>query len=103
MECRRISITSSRLSDYESNLIAFVDVSGNMGTATGKRFFLPGLFFEAHSNHPFVAQDKRTTLIDVHYPKLEIDQVTYHLPAEFAVETPPQAAISRGLTMLSSR
>ena len=80
------------LSDYESNLIAFVDVSGNMGTATGKRVFLPGLFFEAHSNHPFVAQDKRTTLVDVHYPKLEIDQVTYHLPAEYAVETSPQAA-----------
>jgi hypothetical protein len=80
------------LPDYNSNLIAIVDVSGNMGTATGKHFFLPGLFFEAHARHPFVAQDKRTTLVDVHYPKMESDQVTYHLPAGFAVETAPPAA-----------
>ena len=60
-----------------------VDVSGNMGTATGKRFFLPGLFFEAHARHPFVAQDKRTTLVDVHYPKMQSDDVTYHLPTGF--------------------
>ncbi len=80
------------LSDYNSNLVAMVDVSGNLGTATGKRFFLPGLFFEAHARHPFVAQDKRTTLVDVHYPKIESDQVTYHLPTGFAVETTPQVA-----------
>ncbi len=80
------------LPDYNSNLIAMVDVSGNMGTATGKRFFLPGLFFEAHARHPFVAQDKRTTLVDVHYPKMQSDHVTYHLPTGFAVETAPQAA-----------
>jgi hypothetical protein len=80
------------LSDYNSNLVAMVDVCGNLGTATGKRFFLPGLFFEAHARHPFVAQDKRTTLVDVHYPKLESDQVTYHLPTGFAVETAPQVA-----------
>jgi hypothetical protein len=80
------------LPDYDSYLIASVDISGNMGTATGKRFFLPGLFFEAHASHPFVAQDKRTMLIDVHYPKGDVDEVTYHLPAEFAVETAPQTA-----------
>jgi len=80
------------LPDYDSKLMAVVNVSGNMGTATGKRVFLPGLFFEAHASHPFVAQDKRTMLIDVHYPKQDVDQVTYHLPAEYAVETPPQAA-----------
>jgi hypothetical protein len=80
------------LPDYDAKLIAVIDVSGNMGTATGKRFFLPGLFFEAHASHPFVAQDKRTVLIDVHYPEQDLDQVTYHLPSEFAVETPPQTA-----------
>jgi hypothetical protein len=81
------------LSDPDSNLMAVVDVSGNMGTATGKHVFLPGLFFEAHAGHPFVAQDKRTMLIDVHYPEGDVDQVTYHLPAELAVETPPQPAV----------
>ena len=80
------------LQEYASNLVAVVDVSGNMGTATGKRFFLPGLFFEAHASHPFVAQDKRTIPVDVHYPKEELDQATYHLPADFVVETSPAAA-----------
>ena len=80
------------LQDYESNLLAIIDVSGNLATATGKRVFLPELFFESHATHPFVAQDKRTTPVDVHFPKIEQDEVTYHLPAEFAVEAPPAPA-----------
>lgn len=80
------------LDQYNSNLLAVVDISGAMGTATGKRFFLPGIFFEAHAAHPFVAQEKRTMLVDVHYPKMEIDEVTYRLPAGAAVETAPQTA-----------
>lgn len=79
------------LDDYNSILIAMVEVSGSMGTATGKHSFLPGLFFEAHTTHPFVAQDKRATPVDVHYPRIEKDEVTYHLPAGLAVETAPQA------------
>jgi hypothetical protein len=79
------------LDDYSVNLIGIVNVSGNMGTATGKHFFLPGLFFESRAKHPFVAQDKRTIPVDVHYPKLEQDQVTYSLPAGFNVESSPQA------------
>jgi hypothetical protein len=76
------------LQEYDANLIAVVDVSGNLATATGKHVFLPELFFESHASHPFVSQDKRTTPVDVHYPKVEQDEVTYHLPAEFVVETP---------------
>ena len=75
------------LDDYNTNLMAIVKVSGNLGTATGKHFFLPGLFFESRASHPFVAQDKRETPIDVHYAKIEQDDVTYHLPAGFSVET----------------
>ena len=41
------------LDDYNNNLIGFVQVSGSLGASTGKRFFLPGLFFESHSKHPF--------------------------------------------------
>ena len=80
------------LADYNLNLLVMVDISGNIGTATGKRFFLPGLFFEAHVAHPFVAQDKRNTLVDVRYPKIETDEVTYRLPAGFSVETAPQTS-----------
>jgi transglutaminase-like putative cysteine protease len=79
------------LEDYSTNLIGFVKVSGNMGSATGKRFFLPGLFFESRAKHPFVAEDKRLIPIDVRYPKLEQDDVTYHLPPGYSVESAPQA------------
>lgn len=80
------------LDDYNVNLIGFVNVSGNIGAATGKHFFLPGLFFESRAKHPFVAEEKRLTPVDVHYPKMEQDQVTYHLPAGFTIETPLQPA-----------
>jgi Domain of Unknown Function with PDB structure (DUF3857)/Transglutaminase-like superfamily len=77
------------LDDYNSNLTAVVKVSGNMGSATGKRLFLPGLFFESRAKHPFTAEDKRIIPVDVHYPRLEQDDVTYHLPQGYEVEGSP--------------
>jgi hypothetical protein len=78
------------LDDSEVNLMAIVKVSGNIGTATPKHVFLPGLFFESHARHPFVAQDKRDVPIDVHYAGMEQDEVVYHLPTGFSVESAPQ-------------
>jgi hypothetical protein len=78
------------LQDYPRNLMGIVNVSGSLGTATGKHFFLPGLFFESRAKHPFVAQDKREIPVDVHYPKVEQDDVTYHLPPGYTVESAPQ-------------
>ena len=80
------------LDDYTANLIGIVRISGSLGTATGKRFFLPGLFFESQAKHPFVAQDKRLTPIDLHYARTEQDDVTYHLPSGFNVESVPKTA-----------
>ncbi len=80
------------LDDYNSNLVAVLKVSGQLGSATGKRFFLPGMFFESHAKHPFVASDHREIPIDVHYPERLVDDVTYHLPEGFAVESAPQGA-----------
>jgi len=77
------------LDDPEKNLVAVVNISGQMGTATGKRFLLPGLFFETRVKHPFVALDKRTVPIDVHYPRMEQEDVTYHLPPGYTVESSP--------------
>jgi len=79
------------LEDYDVNLIAVVKVSGSLGAATGKRFFLPGMFFESRAHHPFVAEDKRLTPIDVHYPETEEDDVTYRLPPGYTVESAPPA------------
>jgi hypothetical protein len=80
------------LDDYNSNLMAIMRVSGSVGAATGKRFFLPGLFFQSRGKHPFVAQDQRVAPVDVHYAKIEVDDVTYHLPAGYVVESLPQAS-----------
>jgi hypothetical protein len=82
------------LDDYNSNLVGLINISGNIGTTTGKHFFLPGLFFESRAKHPFVAQDKRTTPIDVHFPRMDQDVVTYQLPPGFAVEGLPQDSSS---------
>jgi hypothetical protein len=78
------------LDDYNVNLIGFIKVSGAVGSATSKRFFLPGLFFASRSTHPFVAQDTRATPIDVQYAKTMQDDVTYHLPAGFSLEGTPE-------------
>jgi hypothetical protein len=67
-----------------------VKVSGNLGSVTGKRFFLPGLFFESHAKHPFVAVDKRTIPVDVKYARMETDDVVYYLPDGYTVESTPQ-------------
>jgi hypothetical protein len=80
------------LGDSNVDLVGVVNISGNIGSATGKHFFLPGLFFESRAKHPFVALDKRITPIDVHYPEHQQDNVTYHLPPGFSVESLPQDA-----------
>jgi hypothetical protein len=71
------------LDDPGVNLMVTVKITGNLGTQTGKRVFLPGQFFESRGKHPFVAQDKRATLVDVHYAGMTQDNVVYHLPEEF--------------------
>ena len=80
----------AQLEDDESNLTAIVNLSGMIGTATGKRLILPGLFFETRAKHPFVSQDKRTTPVDVHFPEMESDDVVYHLPPGYTVESAPR-------------
>ena len=79
------------LEDYHAQLLAVVKLSGNMGTATGKRVFLPGVFFESRAKHPFVAQENRLTAVDMEYAELVHDEVTYHVPETFTVESAPPA------------
>jgi hypothetical protein len=78
------------LDNPETNLMAIVNVKGNLGAATSKRLILPAFFFETRGSHPFVAQEKRQTAVDMHYGEVLTDQVTYHLPAGFAAEGAPQ-------------
>lgn len=82
------------LGDYHSQLMGIVKISGNMGTTTGKRVFLPGVFFESRAKHPFVKEETRQTAVDMEYADSVQDDVTYHLPDAFTVESaPPDASI----------
>ena len=71
-----------------TNLLIRMNVSGSLGTATGKRIFLPLSVFSAGSHDPF-ASSHREEPIDLHYPYMESDKVTLHLPAGFQVESVP--------------
>jgi hypothetical protein len=82
----------SGLDDPSVGLVGIVNVTGNLGSATGKHFFLPGLFFRSQAKHPFVAQDKRTISVDIHYPLFEQDDVIYHLPPGFNVDSSPSTS-----------
>jgi len=80
------------LDDPNVNLLAIVNIRGSLGVATSRRLVLPAFFFQTRADHPFVAQEKRTQPVDMHYAESMIDQVTYHLPAGFSVEGAPQDA-----------
>jgi hypothetical protein len=79
------------LEDYHSQLMAVLKVSGSMGTVTGKRMIVPGVFFRTRSKHPFVAEAQRIAPVDMQYAETLQDQVSYHLPETLVVDTPPAA------------
>jgi hypothetical protein len=80
------------LDDPDAKLQAFIKVRGTLGTATSRRLLLPGFFFETRGHLPFVNQEKRLEMVDMHYADQVTDQVTFHLPASLAVEGAPQDA-----------
>jgi hypothetical protein len=73
-------------------LSAAVKVSGQLGTATGKRLLLPGFFFSTGAHLQFASEEKRTAAVDLHFAEQVIDDAIYHLPAGYAVEGAPQPA-----------
>jgi hypothetical protein len=79
------------LDNEGTNLMARVKISGSLGTATGKRIFLPLSIFTGGAGNPF-ASSHREEPIDLRYPFLESDQITLHLPAGFQVDSLPEAA-----------
>jgi len=79
------------VTDYSNALMAMVDVSGNVGTSTGRRVFLPGTFFEANAK-PLFVHEKRENPVDLHFPFIVRDSVTLTLPGGLAVESVPKDA-----------
>ena len=81
------------LETAEGYLSISVKVSGQIGSSTGKRLMLPGFFFSTGAHTQFVAEEKRTAAVDLHYADQVIDDAVYHLPAGFTVESAPTPAL----------
>lgn len=78
------------LTDYTTQLMAVVNVSGTMGTQTGRHVFLPAVFFEA-GNAPLFAKTERENPIDMRYPYTVHDQFQLTLVPGMTVESVPAA------------
>ncbi len=76
----------------DQNLMAMVNITGTLGTATSKRLLLPGLFFGTRGHVPFVNEEKRLEPVDMQYADRINDDVIFHLPPGAAVEGAPQDA-----------
>jgi hypothetical protein len=79
------------LTNSEDQLMAIVNVSGSLGTQTGKRIMLPSGFFEAREK-PLFPQQKRENAVDLLYPSVVNDQVTLKLAPGLAIESVPANA-----------
>ncbi len=79
------------IADNSAHLMAILDVSGSMGTATGKRVVLPSSFFQARVK-PIFAQTKRENPVDLRYPYASEDTVTVRLAPGLSLEGLPTDA-----------
>lgn len=77
------------LSDLTYPLMVVVNVSGTLGTATGKHVFLPAVFFEA-GNAPLFAETHRENMVDLRYPYMVHDQFQVTLPPNMTIDGVPQ-------------
>jgi hypothetical protein len=80
------------LDTAEGFLQATAKVTGQVGTVTGKRLLLPAFVFSSSATQQFVNDPKREMPVDLRYAEQVIDDVIYHLPSGYAVESAPQAA-----------
>jgi hypothetical protein len=80
------------LTDPAQPLVATLEVSGTLGTKTGKRMFLPGSFFEAQARPRFSAT-VRVNPVYLPYAYIERDEVKVKLPPGMSAEMKPQDAV----------
>ncbi len=79
------------LADFSQPLVATLEVSGSMGTATGKRILLPSAFFEANAK-PLFPEERRENPVDMHYPSAVRDSVKVTLAPGLTVGSVPANA-----------
>jgi Domain of Unknown Function with PDB structure (DUF3857)/Transglutaminase-like superfamily len=84
-----VKVTSiSKLDDYEKPLIVNLQVSGSLGSSTGKRLLIPADIFEANSK-PAFPHEKREVPVYFQYTHVNQDAVRIKFPATLAVESLP--------------
>ncbi len=84
-----VKVTSiSKLDDYEKPLVVNLQVSGSLGSSTGKRLLIPADIFEANSK-PAFPHEKRDVPVYFQYTHLNQDAVRIKFPATLAVESLP--------------
>jgi hypothetical protein len=79
------------LQDYEGPLVVQYQVTGSIGTPTGKRLVMPSDLFESGSSATF-ADEKREQAVYFHYPRLTSDALRISFPKGYSVEAVPTAA-----------
>jgi hypothetical protein len=78
------------LDDPGRQLLAVIPVSGSFAKNADGRLVLPRMFFEAQERNPFPSDSSRELPVDMRYPAQEQEQITYVLPAGYALEGTPQ-------------
>lgn len=76
------------LTDFTIPLTAVINVSGTLGTQTGKHIFIPAVLLDAGSK-PLFAETHRENDVDMHYPYAVRDEVQLALPTNFTIENLP--------------
>ena len=79
------------MTDYEQPLKVSYEVTGTLGTHTGKRILLPSDIFLSGESAPF-GDEKRQEAVYFHYPRYVQDAQRINLPATMSVEALPDAA-----------
>jgi Domain of Unknown Function with PDB structure (DUF3857)/Transglutaminase-like superfamily len=77
------------VAEYEQPLKVSYDVTGTLGTHTGKRVLLPSDIFLSGESAPF-ADEKRQEAVYFHYPRYVQDAQRINLPATLSVEALPE-------------
>ncbi|MBB5338268.1 DUF3857 domain-containing protein [Tunturiibacter gelidoferens] len=84
-----IKVTSiDKLEDYEQPLVVNLSFKGSLGSATGKRLFIPADIFEANSK-PAFPHEKREIPVYFPYSRTNQDAVRIKFPPSFKVESLP--------------
>jgi hypothetical protein len=73
-------------------LSASVAITGQLGAPAGKTLQVPAFFFSTGSLPRYATEEKRESPLDLHFTEQVIDDVVYHLPANYAVQSAPQPA-----------